>query len=323
MRWGIVATIKATSREVLDFVAYHLDLGADHIFIYLDAPTPKARAALEAHPKVTVRLTDDAYWQEIKRRKPVKHQVRQVANATHAYGLAGDMGLDWLGHIDVDEFICCKRNFGKALSAVPARINVARIAPAEAMASEAQTGLDPKAVYCKVWEHDHDRRAELESALYPTFGHHLRGGFVSHIRGKCFLRTGLGPLSFKIHRVMRGDEEVGPRRFMKNVDLCHRHIKSWESWRKSFDYRLDKGSYRSELKPTRPVEQGGLSAHQLFNFLIADNGEQALRDFFDEACTARPELLEGLKERDLLRVFYLDLDEKRERHFPNWRAHAA
>lgn len=320
MRWGIVATIKASAREVLDFVAYHLDLGADHIFICLDAPTPRARVVLDAHPKVTVRFTNDAYWQEINNgRRPKKHQGRQVSNATHAYKLAGEMGLDWLGHIDVDEFICPTGDFGAALAAMPANVNVARIAPAEAMASEGLPDLDPNAVYCKAWERNVDRRTALEDELYPTFGHHLRGGFVSHIRGKCFLRTGLGPLSFKIHRVMRGEEEVGPRQFMEDVDLCHRHIMSWESWRKSFDYRHDKGSYRAELKPTRPREEGGLSAHELFAAILEENGEQALRTFFEDVCLARPELLEGLRERGLLRVFHLDLDEKRERLFPDWR----
>lgn len=323
MRWGIVATIKAPARDVLDFVAYHLDLGADHIFIYLDAPTPRARIALERHQKVSAIFTSDAYWQRTKGRRPIKHQVRQVVNATQAYELAGDAGLDWLGHIDVDEFICPQGDFGAALAALPASVNVARIVPAEAMASDGLPDLDPEAVYCKAWEHDAERRTEIETRLYPTFGEYIAGGFVSHVHGKCFLRTGLGPLSFKIHRVMRGENKVGPDRILQGVDLCHRHFKTWENWRKSFDYRHDKGSYRSELKPSRQHEDGGLSKYELFKLLIEENGEAALREFFNEVCLARPELLDGLRNRGLLRVFRLDLDEKRERLFPGWRKGAA
>ncbi|MBR9842992.1 MAG: glycosyltransferase family 2 protein [Rhodobacteraceae bacterium] len=319
MRWGLVSTIKALPRDVLDFAAYHLDLGADHLFIYLDNENPKAEAALNAHPQVTVTRTDGAYWRATKGHKPAKHQVRQTQNATQAYEKAGQAGLDWLGHIDVDEFLCPTNDIASALSTLPQDINAARVAPAEAMAPDGQPGLDPKALYCKAWEPDLARRQALEAALYPNFGSYIRGGFVSHTQGKSFLRTGLAPLTFKIHRAMRGDEEVGPSRFLDGVDLCHRHIKSWDSWQKSFDYRLDKGSYRAELKSVRPTEEGGLSLHQLFNLLIEENGQDALRGFFEEICLARPALLEGLKERGLLRVFNLALDEKRDRHFPNWR----
>lgn len=319
MRWGLVSTIKAPPREVLDFVAYHLDLGADHLFIYLDNSNPKAEAILRPHPQVTVTRTDGDYWRVQGGRKPAKHQVRQTRNATQAYEMAGEMGLDWLGHIDVDEFLYPQNDIATALATLPTDIKAARVAPAEAMAPDGQPDLDPHALYCKAWEPDPERRQSLEAALYPHYGSYVRGGFVSHTQGKSLLRTRLGPLSFKIHRAMRGTEEVGPSCFLDGVDLCHRHIKSWNNWHKSFDYRLDKGSYRAELKSVRPVEEGGLSLHQLFTLLIEENGEKALRGFFEEICLARPALLAGLKERGLLRVFHLNLDEKRNRTFPNWR----
>lgn len=322
-RWGIVSTIKAPPRDVLDFAAYHLELGASHLFIYLDNENPKAQAALEAHPRVTVTRTDGPYWRETMGRKPVKHQVRQTRNATNAYANAEKFGLDWLGHIDVDEFIYPPDTLGDALALVPDTFKAARIAPAEAMTTDGLPGLDPNALYCKAWEPDTAKREALETALYPTFGTQIRGGFVSHTLGKSFLRTGLGPLTFKIHRAMLGNDEIGPSQFLEGVDLCHRHIKDWQSWQKSFDYRLEKGSYRSELKSVRPAERGGMSLHQLFSLLIAENGEDALRGFFEEICLARPELLAGLKKRGLLRVFHLNLDEKREKHFPNWRNDAA
>ena len=34
--WGVVATIKAPTTDVLRFAAYHLSLGADQVFLYLD-----------------------------------------------------------------------------------------------------------------------------------------------------------------------------------------------------------------------------------------------------------------------------------------------
>ncbi|WP_299350096.1 glycosyltransferase family 2 protein [uncultured Shimia sp.] len=316
-RWGIVATIKAPAREVLSFVAYHLDLGADHLFIYLDNHNPRAEAALAAHPQVTVTRTDGDYWAARGRQKPAKHQVRQTVNATHTYATVTD--LDWLLHIDVDEFLCPNRPVHEMLEDLAPDVVCARVHPAEALATDGQDGLDPSATYCKGWmSNDVDRR-RLEQELYPSFGKYMRGGFVSHFIGKIFVRTGLSPLMFRIHRGTIDGEEIAPQVALHGIDLCHMHITDWASWQKVFDYRLDKGSYRSDLNPTRDAGSGGLSMHDLFSFLIEDGGEAALRRFFDEVCLARPELLESLRQHDLLRVLHLDLDAKRKRIFPDWR----
>ena len=40
--WGIVSTIKAPAKDILTFAAYHLDLGAHRVYIYLDAPDTRA-----------------------------------------------------------------------------------------------------------------------------------------------------------------------------------------------------------------------------------------------------------------------------------------
>ncbi|MCP9481585.1 glycosyltransferase family 2 protein [Shimia sp. CNT1-13L.2] len=319
-RWGLVSTIKAPPKEVLNFVAYHLDQGAHHLFIYLDNQNPKAQAALEAHPQVTVTRTDGAYWRGTVGRKPEKHQPRQTHNATQAYEMAPEFGLDWLGHIDVDEFLSPVGDpLDQLLGRVENGIAAARVAPAEALASEDVEGLDPATIYAKAWVPDTTAREKMEAALYPDFGNYVRGGFISHTLGKTFLRTGLPPLQFRIHRGMRGNDEVGPRVTLDGIDLCHIHVKSWQDWQRHFDYRHEKGSYRAELKPVRPSEFGGLSLHQLFTTLRETGGDEAIRAFFNEICLARPALISGLRERNLLREFRLDLDARREAHFPDWQ----
>ena len=45
-------------------------------------------------------------------------------------------------------------------------------------------------------------------------------------------------------------------------------------------------------------------------------GEEALRLFYDEVCTARPALLDQLAARGLLRRRCMDLAALRQRHFP-------
>lgn len=316
-RWGIVATIKAPPREVLNFVAYHLDIGADHLFIFLDNQNPKADAALRDHPQVTVTRTDGAYWRGLGRKKPQRHQPRQTVNASLAYRNAS--GLDWLLHIDVDEFVCADQPLSDLLGALPANTRCARLFPAEALCTDGVSGLDPKATYCKSLMSRGKVSDSLEHEMFPKFGQYLRGGFVSHHVGKIFVRTGLNDIEFRIHRAFQSGEEVAPQVTLGDVDLCHRHIKDWADWQKTFDYRLQQGSYRAELKPPRPSQSGALSLHDLFSFLISEGGEQALRDFYDEVCLARPDLLDQLAKNDLLRVFHLDLAGRRKKHFPDWR----
>ncbi|SHJ66854.1 Glycosyl transferase family 2 [Shimia gijangensis] len=319
--WGVVATIKARPKEVLSFVAYHLEQGADHLFIFLDNENPVAEAALRADDRVTVTRTHDQYWRDRQRKRPAKHQVRQTVNATFAYENAGH--LDWLIHIDVDEYLCPARTIHQTLSEIASDVVCARVHPAEALATDGIDGLDPKATYCKAWMPADFKRRDLEAQIYPNFGGYIRGGFVSHFVGKIFVRTGQKDLIFRIHRGTVHGDEIAPQIALKDIELCHRHITGWESWRKVMDYRMSKGSYRSELKPTRPADVGGMSLHDLFTFLHTQGGEASLRAFFEEVCLARPELLKTLQSHDLLRVYYLGLDAARRKHFPDWRRNVA
>lgn len=317
-RWGVVATIKAPPREVLNFVAYHLELGAAHLFIFLDNQNPTAQAALEAHPKVTVTRTDGDYWRSHGVKKPQKHQPRQTFNASLAYRQAQD--LDWLVHIDVDEFLCPgAQSVAGLLDALPPTTVCARVRPAEALATEGVEGLDPTATYCKAWINNQGDMRGIEADLYPEFGGYFRAGFVSHTVGKIFVRTGLSDLQFRIHRAMVGGEEVAARTVLDGIDLCHRHITDWASWQKIFDFRMQRGSYREGLKASRSGEPGGMTINEVFTFLVEEGGEGALRSFYEEICLARPELLQKLKAHGLLRVYHLDLATKRKKHFQNWR----
>lgn len=318
MRWGIVSTIKADAKEILNFAAYHLDLGAEHLFIFLDNDNPRAEEALADHPKITVISTNDDYWAARDKKRPVKHQVRQSSNATYAYRLVGQK-LDWLLHIDVDEFLCPPRPVADLLGALADDVVCARVRPAEALAKDGMQGLDPDATYCKTWIPADLGRREIELELYPNFGGFLRHGFVSHFVGKIFVRTGIKNLKFRIHKGMVGDQEIEPRAVLDGTDLCHLHITGWESWQKIIEFRRTRGSYRRNLKSSRSPEAGGMSLHDLLNFLTEDGGTDGLRDFFNEVCLARPDLLKTLEKRGLLRIFHLDVDAKQKRHFPNFR----
>lgn len=306
--WGLVSTIKAPASDILAFAAYHLDRGAHRLHIYLDDPNPEAFAALKAHPKIRVFTCDAGHWRKLGQKRPEKHQLRQTANATYAYGRRAE--VDWLIHMDVDEFLWPEAPLSDLLDALPADTLCVRARPVEALAGDGTLfkGFIPPGP---------DRAATVER-LYPVFGRYVKGGFMSHLAGKLFVRTGLGPLTVKIHNVFLGDRMNPGEAELDTVALCHRHAKSWDEWIAAFRYRLAQGSYRAELAPAQPREKGGMSLHEVLGFIDAEEGETGLRAFYDELCAASPELRERLETEGLLRRCDLQLDMRRREQFPGF-----
>ncbi len=315
-KWGVVATIKAPVDEILAFVAYHLDLGASQLFIFLDDDNPAAEAALAPHGNVTVIRTDEAYWHDRLGRRPVKHQVRQVRNATLAYRKAKD--LDWIAHIDVDEFLCPTASIEQLLTNTAPNVQALRLSPYESLCIENSQGLDPELTYCKAKIPGGDGKQTIEAEIYPQFGGFFKSGFISHSAGKLFVRTNLGNVKLAIHRAFyKEDDEITALK-CDTIDLCHKHVASWDKWLQIMEYRLQKGSYRAELEQNLPTGSGRLSKHAVFSSLTAE-GTEDLRLFFEETCLATPKLLERLSKRDLLRSYKLGLSSKIEKHFPNFK----
>lgn len=309
VKWGVVSTIKAPMQEILDFCAHHLELGAHRLFIYLDDDNQAAYRLLSGHPKVRPILTDDGYWKRRGMKRRVKHQSRQFVNAGHAYRRASGQ-VDWLTHIDVDEFLWPDRPLAEQLSALPGTCMCARLRPWESLSSDGQ------AVHLKGFSIPMPRRRAETEAVYPTFGAHLNGGFLSHVAGKMIYRTGIEGLKVQIHNVFVGEEMNPGQVELSGTKLLHLHAKSWEDFYAAFHFRLEKGSYRSELKPNKPREEGGLSLHELFTMLYDEDGEAGLRAFYDAVCSAQPDLIARLAQHGLHMSVDLDLARKRAAQFP-------
>lgn len=305
--WGLAATIRAPAADILRFAAYHLDQGAHRLFIYLDDENPTAFEALKAHSKIRVQTCDEGHWKRLAGKRPHKHQVRQTLNATHAYQRRTE--VDWLIHIDVDEFLVAQQPVAQVLDTVPSNITSARVRPMEVLGGSVDA--------YKAFVPANGQRRSVVNQIYPRFGPHLTGGFLSHVAGKLFVRSGLADISFKIHNAFQGDAMLPNATEISQVDLAHCHAKSWENWQASFRYRHERGSYRAELKPATPPERGGLSLHDLFREIETDEGEAGLRAFYDEVIGDSPDLRARLSAHDLLRIVPLDYESPMARHFPD------
>ncbi|MEP5630521.1 MAG: glycosyltransferase family 2 protein [Tateyamaria sp.] len=302
--WGLSATILAPTPEILRFAAYHLDQGAHRLYLYLDDENETAFGFLKAHPKIRVTTCNTAHWKKLVGKRPAKHQARQTMNATHAYQRRVE--VDWLIHMDVDEFLVPQVPISDVLDKTNA--TSARVRPMELLGGSTDA--------FKAFIPPNGERRALVDQIYPTFGKHLRGGFLSHLAGKLFVRTGLKDMSIQIHNAFQAGEIMQDAVELVQVDLAHCHAKSWDDWRAAFAYRLEKGSYRAELKAASKPAQGGMSLHDLFLWLQADQGEAGLRIFYDEAVGDSPDMRARLDAHGVLRVIDLDLDAALKRHFP-------
>lgn len=310
--WGIVSTVKAPARQILNFAAWHLELGASRLFIYLDDNNPEAAERLTAHPAITVTTTDDAHWQKRMGRRPGKHQLRQCRNAEHAYAHCSN--LDWLAHIDVDEFFWSKDDLAACLSALPPSIRAARARPHEVLCTEGQPDIPTGEILCKAWLPP--ARRTIVPQLYPTYGHHFRGGFLSHVAGKLLIRTGQAGIGIRIHDIFENGARIADTQDLADTALIHDHASDWHHWLQSYRYRHAKGSYRPEMQGALTADHGGLTPHQVLQQIEDTEGEPGLRRFYDEMCLATPKLRSALEKHDALRRYRLDLPALRDKYFP-------
>ncbi|MGH1424642.1 MAG: glycosyltransferase family 2 protein [Pseudooceanicola sp.] len=293
LTWGVVSTVNAPLVDIARFAAWHLKLGAAQITLYLDDADPDKAAFLSRNPKVKVILCDDAHWQSLGRR-PKAHQVRQTANATHAYHQSQ---LHWLAHVDHDEFIMPDRRLADVLAQVPDDLAVINVPPVEYLAP-----TDPDApAFFKTTARMGGQNKGVLNDLYPTYGPHLRGGYVSHLEGKCIVRTGIKDVQFGIHSLNLAEKGVSNRAVVNGTYLGHAHAPSYDHFIAKLQYRLDHGSYRKK-------DNVDFRLADIIDFLMETEGEDGIKHFYDEVCTAHPRLVNALADKNMLVSIDLDLD---------------
>jgi hypothetical protein len=247
--WGLVTTVKAPEEQVLAFVAHHLSLGVTRIWIYFDDPDDPAFAAVAGHPRVTATRCTDAYW-AARGRRHERHQNRQSRNARDAYERCG---TDWIGHIDVDEFLYPNRLIADILDDVPKKELLLKLEPFEAM----HDPLLPDDIFTSrefrgALRHEH---WPLRRRALGPYRQMIRDGMLSHSVGKVMVRTGVAGLSPRLHSVMRQGVRLPTPDWHPEVKLLHFHAQDRKAWLDALPFRLTKGAYQY-----RPLLQAHLKA---------------------------------------------------------------
>ncbi|WP_299280436.1 glycosyltransferase family 2 protein [uncultured Tateyamaria sp.] len=293
LRWGVVTTVKAPMAQVARFLAHYLHLGANRIFVHLDTPDP-ALADRLSHRRIRFFQCDAGYWQGKHAQSFENHQMRQAFNATRIYR---QTKLDWLAHFDVDEYLLAPAPLRQLLGAVSAETTHIKVPMVEMLDS---TGA----------RHHFKKAATPEAArhLYPTYGPHVPGGFISTLSPKLIARCGLPEARLGIHAFQRNGQDLDGWGAIADLWLGHAHAPDFETFQRYMAYRLAKGSYHDRKGRANPLGH-------LIRVLMRDADPDALRHFHHEMSAATPERLDLLAAHDMLVTARLDLDHKVTRIF--------
>lgn len=102
-RWGITMLAREPADLLLAHLAWHIAAGASVLHVFLDDPADPVAEPAAALPGVKVIRCDARFWAtHPSGRRPDLIVARQTFCATRAYR---DAGVDWLLHLDADEFL--------------------------------------------------------------------------------------------------------------------------------------------------------------------------------------------------------------------------
>ncbi len=193
--WGVVCTARETPELLAAFAAHHAALGASRIYLYLDEPSPRALELLAVIPAVDVILCDRSYWERVNGGvRPRRQERRQVINAHDAFQRCE---VDWLLHIDADEFLSPSRDLSLELAQVPEGIDYLHLE----MRERVFTGAAPaETIFDGAFRVPFNREPRATRLLFGPGAGFTDGGFSGQVSGKSIVRVQQGQLLMGIHR---------------------------------------------------------------------------------------------------------------------------
>ncbi len=292
--WAIATTCRDLPEVVQAFVAHHVEAGASEIHLFFDDPEDPAFEMVAPLPQVRAVRCDAAHWAARGGGRPEDHRRRQSHNANQA---RKSSRADWIGHIDIDEFVSSVMGFGAYLDTVPEESETLRLLPAEKIFTVVPADDGPE--LAGPFKRPFERRGGLERAIWGARGAVLKQGFLGHVLGKTFVRRGSRG-RFAIHQFKRDGAGVGGVVEGAAAQLLHFFPFGYAAWREKFTRRLSMPGYLDDLPPEEQARYRLLEE--------ADSaGEDAARALFADLCVFGPERLEMLERAGCLLDPAIDL----------------
>lgn len=265
--WAVVTLARAPRPYIDRFIAHHLELGANRIYLFFDDPQ-MAWPIRDSRVKAVV--CDGDFWKD-KRPDSVEARQRAVCRLTLRW-----CKCDWIAFIDSDELIHGDA-VGSALARMPADVLSVHMPPFEAV-YDREPGPDdaygtrffkqpvswPEGRHPILWE------------LFGTLARGSRGGLWGHDRGKSFTRVKLADGWLPIHGYKT---PIGETRINVRIDglvLLHFDALTYADWKEKCLRRIDgEVSFVTVTgDPRRAIQLAAIAEAR------ATGGEQALHTLY-------------------------------------------
>lgn len=293
--WSVVTTCSEPLMLLEGFVAHHLSLGAERVFLFFDDEFDTTQLSLGVVPGVEVINCNGSYWAMRKNGKPHDHRRRQTYNAEFAARKL--CRSDWIIHIDADEFLypLAGKSIADLLTTIPDCIDAARVLPAERMFVDEY--VDGQMTFDGVFKLKPKRGQPLGEKLYGNLGHLFPNGFQGHEVGKSFKRVSNLDARFSIHFVRKDGENIPEHKFPQSeAVLLHFFPASYEDWKSKYARRIYNFAYFNGM-PDQAKRR-----YSIYRQILEKDGEAGLRALFGELSIAPSNKISALEgEFDFVR----------------------
>ncbi len=281
----IAATIRRFDADADQFIAYHLKLGVDKIYLFVSNPHENTMA-LPKSENVEVTLTGDQLkevWKGIADYDVVAPYIstetmaRQYLNLSISLDKARNDQMDWIAHLDSDELLYCETgSIREILGATPDHVGQMVLANHEVMPSEIEIDMPfAEKLPFKKSRIFLSRRADMVAHHY--FSMKKRFFFVAYINGKAICRLGPDTKASTIgpHRFLPPSKHPSTWLAPQELSVLHYAETSFNRYQSKY---IDLGDFpntwfgTAEVTPFRIVSRN----------IMKEHGEEALKKFYSE-----------------------------------------
>lgn len=182
---------------VVSNVAWHLSAGAEEVHLYFDRPKDPAIQVVAAIPQVKIVECSDDYWKRLQTKRPNAQTKRQFINANHALK---NSSVDWLAHIDADEFLLQLSPIREELRAIQ-KMDVALHFDVRERVYIGKTSESN--IFEGAFRSRSHLPKSLDRAIFGDLARYLQRGLLSHCAGKIAVPTNQNYV-LGIHSAYRG-----------------------------------------------------------------------------------------------------------------------
>jgi len=257
-----VTTLKAPLDITLSFIRYHLNTGIDHMYLFFDDPLDEAISKVSDNDRVSIFICDKNHWEKFGVKPNDAVQIKQEANATHAFHLAHDDGFEWLIHIDSDELIYGKTSLKKHFQKMPDYVDVVRFPVMESSPQQLDyensfTDINYFRLFTALpsqvedfFTHPNDKKDQemtikiwtYKSKIAKALGskNALRKKFLfGHVNGKAAIRTSAAIEKVYCHLPKPKDGETLGLIVSDSYFLLHYDCMGFTSWKYKWSNRIN------------------------------------------------------------------------------------